>query len=347
MQRCWPATTQASAWTPRYSTLAKRGAPDRGERRTTQNTKPPHKHVFPNTASPVTLLHGSTSHSPTGTPVATHFSRHQMDPPSHKAHPVTFSHRDIPSNPSIHGQTAATRSTSIHYLYPVAWPPKTSPSLPVPVLAFLTPLCVPTAAHSSHTFAHLTPFQARFALLCATSPSQPQQVPSPHLNFHHLRPHFPVGPTNCHTHNPKRSTTKHNTQSRNMPITNLVLICLQSKCISSGYLTYSSLPLPDTKAIDTARNTYLKTLGFPSNALIHLFTLTPTAPSRPPISLAKALVSYPSTPFAAFAITIAPKNTVPLFCTWTDSTLLRDDFTSTANPASQVGMPQFLLVPLQ
>eukprot|EP00536_Pseudo-nitzschia_multiseries_P018846 jgi/Psemu1/57615/gm1.57615_g len=203
----------------------------------------------------------------------------------------------------------------------------------------------------SHTFANVTP-------------PKPQKVSSPHLDFQPLCPHLLFGPTNCHAHNPKRTTTKQNARSHNMPITDL--IHLQSKRMSAGYLTYLSLLPPGTKAIDTAHNTYLKTIGLQSNALVVTYSKLP--PRSATHSLvrwsdytgafhlvgahtgssiqAEALVSFPSMTFAAFAISIAPKNTVPLFCTWTDATLLPDDFTSTANPTSQAGMPQFLLIPL-
>eukprot|EP00536_Pseudo-nitzschia_multiseries_P002755 jgi/Psemu1/6236/gm1.6236_g len=165
-----------------------------------------------------------------------------------------------------------------------------------------------------------------------------------------------------------------------MPITNLVR--LQSKCMSAGYLTYSGLPPPNTKVIDTACNTYLKTLGLPSNTLVqHILQTSPNikfllhvrehytsfkrkltpkirfshvdthssiqVPPPPPTLVgvhidsihAEALASFPSLTFAAFAISITPKNTVTLFRTWTYDTLLPGDFISAASPASQVRSP--------
>eukprot|EP00536_Pseudo-nitzschia_multiseries_P005744 jgi/Psemu1/13358/gm1.13358_g len=146
-----------------------------------------------------------------------------------------------------------------------------------------------------------------------------------------------------------------------------------------------------TKAINTARSTYLKTLDLPNNASVHNIVVLQTSPKirfsyinthgtiqathslvpwsdpagAPHLAGAhtdsiqvEALVSFPSVAFDTFVISVAPKNTVPLFCTWTDTTLLSDDFASSTNPTSHAGsapldhngsagsIPQFLLAPL-
>eukprot|EP00536_Pseudo-nitzschia_multiseries_P004820 jgi/Psemu1/10956/gm1.10956_g len=173
-----------------------------------------------------------------------------------------------------------------------------------------------------------------------------------------------------------------------MPITNL--IHLQSKCVAPGYLTYFSLPLPGTSAIDTARNKYLKTLGLPSNTLVrHILQASPKVhfsyvdthdtihavhslvPWSDPMGAhcflvgahtdsiqAEALMSVLAVAFNTSAISIAPKNILSLFPTWTDAALLPGNFTSVTDPASQVGshplhhngstnsISHFLLIPL-
>eukprot|EP00536_Pseudo-nitzschia_multiseries_P012425 jgi/Psemu1/32041/gm1.32041_g len=125
----------------------------------------------------------------------------------------------------------------------------------------------------------------------------------------------------------------------NMPATDL--IHLQSKCITAGYLTPSAFQATPRSATSSKLP---PKFGFPMS--------TPTAPSRLSIPSshvgahtdsiqAEILISFPSAVFAAFAISITPNNTLTLFRTWTDTTLLPDNFTSAADSTSQ-----FLLSPL-
>eukprot|EP00536_Pseudo-nitzschia_multiseries_P017476 jgi/Psemu1/51045/gm1.51045_g len=130
----------------------------------------------------------------------------------------------------------------------------------------------------------------------------------------------------------------------------------------------SSPPPPTMNALNTAHNTYLKTLGLPSNTSVrHILQTSPTirfsyvdtfgttqavhslvpwsdhtgaphlAGAHTDSIQAETLISFPSAVFAAFAISITPKNNtcLTLFRTWTDATLLPDNFTT---------MPQFLRV---
>eukprot|EP00536_Pseudo-nitzschia_multiseries_P019447 jgi/Psemu1/60769/gm1.60769_g len=173
-----------------------------------------------------------------------------------------------------------------------------------------------------------------------------------------------------------------------MPITGLIR--LQSKCTSSGYLTYLSLPLPDTKAINTACNIYLQMLGLLCNISVHYIlqtspkirfsyvsthgTIQATHSSLVPWSnpagsfhlvgahtdsiQVGSLFYFPAATFDNLVLSIAPKNTVALFHTCTDATLLPDIFASAMDPTSQVGsetichddsfntVPQFVLIPL-
>eukprot|EP00536_Pseudo-nitzschia_multiseries_P016736 jgi/Psemu1/47528/gm1.47528_g len=157
-----------------------------------------------------------------------------------------------------------------------------------------------------------------------------------------------------------------------MPITDL--LPLQTMCISTGHLTsYTSMPPPNTAAIDTAHQTFLQTIGSPCNDTVQsilqttpkiLFlyidahstihsthSLVPWTDPTGTIYLvgthtgsiqAEALVSLPSKAFNAF----------------TGTAFLPNNFVSATDPASQVSsnpldhngsadtMPQFLLVPL-
>eukprot|EP00536_Pseudo-nitzschia_multiseries_P019104 jgi/Psemu1/58926/gm1.58926_g len=115
----------------------------------------------------------------------------------------------------------------------------------------------------------MTPSKACFVSHChSSSPNTTTSPPTPRLptplHTHYFRSHKP---SHVQPKTPKPLTTDHNAPSRNMSITDLVH--LQSKCMTAGYLTYSSFPPPDTTAINTARNTCLKTLGLPSNASVH------------------------------------------------------------------------------
>eukprot|EP00536_Pseudo-nitzschia_multiseries_P000817 jgi/Psemu1/1849/gm1.1849_g len=318
----------------------------------TQNQHPPHQHVFPHFHVPRnTITWHSTftdSHSRCNT-----FPRHQTDLLFHRA----------PSG-----------STLTHHDAPRA-------------------ICHLSRPPDSQTSTWHCPSQ-RLSTLPNRNTPQPHNTYQPTPHHHSTHPAAP-NYTNHHFHTAFRASflfpltielTKYHTLPT-MPITGL--ICLQTKCMSSGHLTYSSLPPPNTKAINTAHNTYLKMLGLLcSTSVQYILQTSPKirfsyidthgtiqathslVPWSDPTGIshlvgahtnsiqAKTLVSFLSTTFDNFIINIALRNTVALFCTWTDTAHLRKNFVSAMDPASQVGsepldhdssagtMPQSMLVPL-
>eukprot|EP00536_Pseudo-nitzschia_multiseries_P001984 jgi/Psemu1/4634/gm1.4634_g len=133
---------------------------------------------------------------------------------------------------------------------------------------------------------------------------------------------------------PTNGCTAKNTTAPPVPTTTSRFhshIVTNSKCMTAGYLTYLSLPPPNTNTIHTTHNTYLKTLGLLSNTLVCYILQT----------FSKIQFSYINT----HGTNQAARSLVP----WSDhvgAPHLVVGSGSLDHDSSVNSMPQFLLVPL-